>query len=307
MNEMKNLACELSEIVGTTIGTTHIHVSKDGRNYYIQAPVEGAPMLLHHYRGPFFVDMHPADYKKLEAGEVSAHDYIISANWQIGYYWGGGSMVGGGYYQPFDIVNKQADVQRYFKILACRGGKLASLYDPSEESCNNCSVENCPFSNYKSGNWSNELQEEDPRCFLFQALLKRFENNFDGYTLKGFLCTSIIADDEILLVPNARYSEKEERSFIAYASESIIRALLMHTIVPEDWDTYAASFTFKMKKECWGSNEIFDVTLENVKEAIDMNDRTLKTAPEEVEEIYVEVDAPAGIVGKIVSFIKNIF
>lgn len=301
MKEMNKFAAELSNMVGQTIGTEHIHISTDGRNYYIQAPVEGAPMLLHHYRGPFFVDMHPEDYRKLETGEISAHDYITSANWQIGYYWGGGSMIGGGYYQPFDIVNKQAEVQRYFKILSCRGHKISSGYDATEVACSKCSVENCPL---KSGNWNNELPEEDPRCFLFNALLKRFENDFAGYTFRGYLCSSI-NDNEILLVPNGRYSEMSERSFTAYAPKNVIRDLLMHTIVPEDWDAYAASFTFKMKKDILGS-EIFDVTLENVKEAIDMHDRTLKTAPEDAEEIHV-VNVPETIIGKVASFFKKLF
>ena len=121
---VNNFATELSELIGQHIGLDHIHPSTEGRYYYIQAPKTGAPMLLHHYRGPFFIDIHPDDLEDISSGKVSAHEYITSANWQVGYYWGGGSMVGGGYYQPIDLVGRRDEVRRYLQILSCRGYRL---------------------------------------------------------------------------------------------------------------------------------------------------------------------------------------
>ena len=147
-----NFANELTELTGQHIGLDHIHPSTEGRYYYIQAPKAGAPMLLNHYRGPFFIDIHPDDFEDISSGKVSAHEYITSANWQVGYYWGGGSMVGGGYYQPLDLVGRRDEVRRYLQILSCRGNRRSSGYMPSEKNCADCSVENCPFSKYKEGN-----------------------------------------------------------------------------------------------------------------------------------------------------------
>ena len=244
-NNISMFATELSQFIGQIIGVDHIHSSDKGRYFYIQAPQPGAPMLLHHYRGPYFVDMHPDDYENLVSGKVSPHEYIMSANWQVGYYWGGGNMVGGGYYQPMDIIKKKNEVRRYLKILSCRGGRRSSGYMPSEQTCAKCSIQNCPFSKYKTGNWENELQEPDPRIDLFKALRTRFEQEYAGYTLHGFIASKI-PEEEIWLSPKTRFSESEPISFSVYASNELIRDLLMHEIEPEDWDDFAWSFTFKV-------------------------------------------------------------
>ena len=177
----------MSEISDQHIGLDHIHPSDKGRYYYIQSPREGFPMLLHHYRGPFFIDLNPTDFNKIVSGEVDAREYIESSYWLVGYYWGGGSMVGGGYYQPFDLNNRD-DLQRYLKILSCRGNRLSSGYRASEETCSKCSVDNCPFSRFKKGNWNNERQEKDPRLDLFDALIRRFKSEYPEYKLRGLLC-----------------------------------------------------------------------------------------------------------------------
>lgn len=259
---IRKFAVELGYIVDQHIGLDHIHPSTGCREYYIQSPKVGAPMLLKHYRGPFFVDIHPDDYDRITNGEISAHEYILSANWQIGYYQGGGSMVGGGYYQPFDIISRKAEVRRYFKIISCRVNSHASGYMPTKEVCAECSVKNCPVSYYKKGNWDKEIPEVDPRCKLFDALVKRFEEEHPDYTLRGFLCGSI-PDDEIRLSPNRPRSG--DPSFTAYASNSVIQSLLIHEIMPENWEEYAGKFKFCIHKMF--DSEVFDATKENVEKA----------------------------------------
>ena len=138
---INNFASELSELIGQPIGLDHIHPTTKGRFYYTQAPKAGAPMLLHHYRGPFFIDIHPDDFESLSSGKISVHEYITSATWLVGYYWGGN----GGYYQPLDIISRQNEIRRYLQILSCRGHFNACHYMPSETKCANCFVENCPF------------------------------------------------------------------------------------------------------------------------------------------------------------------
>lgn len=262
-----NFANELTELTGQNIGLDHIHSSTEGRYYYIQAPKAGAPMLLNHYRGPFFIDIHPDDYDSLVSGKVSAHDYIVSANWQVGYYWGGGYMVGGGYYQPLDLVGRRDEVRRYLQILSCRGYRQSCGYMPSEKNCADCSVENCPFSKYKEGNWNAEMQEPDPRRDLFKALQKRFEQENPGYTLRDFCCGNI-PEGEVWIHANSRFSAEEPFSFDLVVSESVIQSLLMHEIETENWTEYAKSFQFRIYN-------MFD------KQSYDVNEGTLEKAFDE--------------------------
>ena len=274
-----NFATELTNLTGCHIGSDHIYPSKDGRYYYIQPPKVGAPMLLHHYRGTFFVDIHPDDYKDIAYGRVSVRDFITSANWQVGYYWGGGSMIGGGYYQPLDLVGCRDEVHRYLQILSCRGYSQSCGYMPSEKECSQCFVENCPFSKYKGGNWNTEIQEPDSRLELFKALRRRFEKENPGYSLSGFICGSV-PDGEIWIRPNGHYS------FLAKASMSVIQSLLMHEIVPEDWDEYADEFDFRIHKLF--NSQTFEVTPETLEKAFEGLDYTqnAKTTGHDDEGIY---------------------
>lgn len=305
---IKKFAQELSNIIDRPIGLDHIHPSTEGRFYYIQAPLPGAPMLLNHYRGPFFVDIHPDDLRKMESGEVSAHDYIYTANWLVGYYWGGGSMIGGGYYQPFDIIGGKNEIRRYFKILSCRGNYISSGYKPSKERCSACSVENCPFSKYKEGNWDNEFKEHDSRIDFFEALYRVFEKQHPLYKFKGFCCLNI-EDDTIILEPNARYVDEDPFTLMVYASKNVIRSLLMHKVIPEDWDEYAKGFNFKLRKMF--SKEYLEVTDENldiVFDDVDYIERVKKPELEhECDEIPEKQDDDDGIITKFGRFFKKIF
>lgn len=296
------MATELSELIGQRIGVEHIHPNKEDRYYYIQAPEPGVPLLLHHYRGPFFIDIHPDDYEKITSGLISPHDYIVTANWQVGYFWGGGSMVNGGYYQPMNLIKENAEVRRYLKILSCRGHYHSCGYMPTEENCNNCTIENCPFSKYKTGNWDNENQEHDPRRDLFKALCERFEKANPGYTFRGFLCGDI-PDDEIWLNPNSHFTAEDPFELTAYASKRVIRSLLTHEIEPENWEEYASGFKFKIHKlfepESW---EVTPANLEKAFEGMDYVKKESNTEP--VNDMY---DEKVPLMARISAFFKKMF
>lgn len=273
-DNLKRFADELSELIGQPIGLAHIHPCAVDRYYYTQAPKAGAPMLLHHYRGPFFVDMNPVDIENIASGKFSIPEYINSANWQVGYYWGGGSMLGGGYYQPLDLINRKDEIRRYLQILSCRGAHQSSGYVPSEKNCGNCSVENCPLN--QEGNWNEEMHEPDPRRDLFNALCERLEQENPGYTLSGIFASRLVPDGEVWIAPNSRHSG-EKFSFIADVSSSVIQSLLMHEIEPVSWSDYANSFQFRILKIFDGNT--YDVTEETLKKAFAGLDYTTNTKP----------------------------
>lgn len=294
-------ATELSKLVKQNIGLDHIHVSTEGRYYYIQAPKPGAPMLLHHYRGPFFVDINPEDFKKISSEEISANDYIMSANWQVGYYWGGGPMIGGGYYQPLDIVNCKEEVRRYLQILSCRGYQRSCGYMPSEKKCTSCFVENCPFSKYKNGKWENEMSEPDARLHLFNALKERFEREYPGYTMQGFSCAEI-PRREVWLNPLGHYIEEEPFAFTVCVSDSLIQSLLMREVGMNDWGAFAKNFQFRVHSKMFdGQTE--EVTQETLKNACDEMDYVKKanTQPEDVSEEKVP------LMTRMMTFFKKMF
>ena len=298
-------AKEIGQLVGQNIKAENIHPTAEGRYFYTQAPKPGAPELLHHYRGPFFIDIHPDDFERISFGDVSAIEYIQSANWLIGYYWGGGSMIGGGFYQPFDIVGRSDEVRRYFRILSCRGNKRSSGYTPNEGFCANCPIQDCPVSCYKHGTWENELSEEDSRLDLFKALNKRFEQENPGYSLQGFT-SGKIPDNEIWLSPNGHCSEKEPFTFTVHASNALIQSLLMHETNPEDWDKYVEGFQFRIFHQI--ERVVVDLTKDTLATAFEGLDY-VKKAP--MKHVHVsgeeEIEEKVSLTTRVVNFFKNMF
>ena len=209
-------------------------------------------------------------------------------------------MVGGGYYQPLDLIGRNDEVRRYLQILSCRGFQQSCGYTPSEKNCADCSVENCPFSKYKEGNWDAEMPESDPRVDLFNALCVRFEQENPGYTLRGFLCGGI-PDGEIWINPNGHYTNNEPFAFTAYASNSVVQSLLMHETEPENWNDYANIFQFRIYKMF--DSQTYDVTKETLEKAYEGLDYTKKanTQPEEENEEKVSLTA------RVMVFFKKMF
>ena len=272
---MNTFAKLVSDIVGEAINPEeHIHIGS-GRAYYIQPTLDGAPMLLRHYRGSLFIDMSEADYNAINSGSIDAEKYVNSSNWLLGYYWGGGSMVGGGYYQPIDLVNRSEDVKRYIRILSCRTSRVSSGYRPTEDQCTNCSVKNCPFSTAEcnKGILENEtIQEKDPRHDIFKLVLEKFENQFPGYTLRGMLSAfkdGDMKENECLVRANKRYQENDPYSFIIWFSSETIRGIMMRTISAEDIQKivdnitfYHSTWDFKVEKD----EDLKAVTMESIAE-----------------------------------------
>lgn len=221
------------------------------------------------------------DYNGIISGTIDAEKYVKSANWLVGYYFGGGSMVGGGYYQPIDIVNHSAEVKRYLRILYCRSYAFSSGYRPTEDRCANCAIKNCPFSSAECnrGNWEDEyIREEDSRPEVFNLLSKKFESQYPGYTLRGFLSSSKAGSMQInncIIRANTRWQDKDPYSFMIWLSAETIRGILMHTISMEDAKNIVNGIKFYHSN--WDvpvaeGKELAEVTMESIKEIFERPD-----------------------------------
>jgi len=197
----------LENLIGHQIGEEHIHSDKQGWFYYIPAKSlhPNHPLIMAHYRGPFFVVLPCEDYELLDDGRMSINTYIDNASWSFGYFWGGGSLLNGVYWQPLEEgpgIHNTEKIRHYLTILKCRTQFQSSGYMPSAESCASCPLTSCPFSKYKSegSSWESEVQEHDVRKDLFNSLRTRISNNFG---LNCISCTSNSSSDSVILSPLA--------------------------------------------------------------------------------------------------------
>lgn len=181
----QELSKQITALIGYHLGEDHIHnIHADGSgwHYYIQSLKPGYPVLAMHYRGPLMLALPYDDYCKLEAGEITAEQYIQESHWNYGYYWGGGGLLSGAYWQPLEKetgIHDTERISRYLHILSCRTDLISSGYRPTEEQCQKCKLDatNCPFSPLnETGAWEKEeVQERDDRQKLFKAVIQRVE------------------------------------------------------------------------------------------------------------------------------------
>ena len=210
-------------------------------------------------------------------------------------------MVGGGYYQPLDLVGRRDEVRRYLTILSCRGHLRSSGYMPTEDACNNCPVNNCPFSKFKQGSWDDEMAEHDPRYDLFKALCKRFEQENPGYTLSGFFCGKI-PEKEVWISANLHFCEEDPFSLTASVSNSVIQSLLTHETVPENWDEYARGFNFRIHQMF--DSQTYEVTPEALEKAFEGKDYAKKAETQPEDDISEEkVPLPT----RLLHFFRDLF
>lgn len=192
---IQELSKQVSPRIGHNIGLDHIHTDEVGWHSYIPAKSLQAnhPLILNHYRGPLFMVIPFEDWKVLEKGTVSVQEYVESSIWSFGYYWGGGSILTGIYWQPLEEkegIHNTEKISRYLSILSCRTNYVSSGYMPTEEQCKSCKIEKCPFSRFApktyGASWENEVRELDERKLFFKAVKERIEKQFEGLKVEGF-------------------------------------------------------------------------------------------------------------------------
>lgn len=113
-----------SELI-THIGEDHIHTDFNGWYYYIPAKSlqECHPLIMKHYRGPFFVVIPHKDNDRLLAEEITVDEYVDSSYWSFGHFSGGGDMLRGVSWMPLEEgpgIHDYKKINRYMKHISHR-------------------------------------------------------------------------------------------------------------------------------------------------------------------------------------------
>ena len=208
---LNSFATKIKEMTGYHLGTDHIHSDYNGWYYYIKEKSleKNHPLLMMHYRGPMFAVIPYEEYALLESGELDPAEYINNAYWSYGYYWGGGSMLNGVFWQPLEKgtgINNKEMISRYLNILNCRTRARSSGYKAPLEVCQMCCVNSCPFSQHTekniNANWEKEVKEHNYRVDLSEAFAQRIKEELnlkliDVYCYHGNHALVIPADKKL--------------------------------------------------------------------------------------------------------------
>lgn len=235
----KTFAIELAARVTSRLGGSNLtinpqnifHDNMDGFYYYIPKGSlhEYHPLVLVHYRAmpgtthPLMLVLSHKDWEKLEQNTISVQEYIDNSTWNFGYFWGGGSMLGGSRWMPFEEkgIHDTAKIRRYLTILQCRTARRSSGYQATEEQCSNCTVKNCPFSRFSANtSWDKEVPENDDRLQAFDAVAKMLSDRFG---LKTVSCHNTNLENAIVVYPGFDKNTAE-----VYLPTSILVDMLYH-------------------------------------------------------------------------------
>lgn len=175
----------LSTFLGVRVYPEDIYDTRSaGWYYYFPENFAKMPTLLAHYRGRFFVVLPGDDVDKLLSKSVSPREYILSSNWAIGYYQGGGSPIIGAWFTPVGRIISCFS-QRYARIMRCMTNARASGYRADSETCSECAVADCPFSQHKQCKDAWDIyRKTDYRYKLIEALADRISEEL-GFEVKG--------------------------------------------------------------------------------------------------------------------------
>jgi len=248
---LQELSTRISELIGYPLGVDHIHhIEADGTGwfYYIQRLKPGYPVLAMHYRGPLMLALPYQDFRRLCQDEVTVDDYIANSHFNYGYYWGGGGMISGGYWQPLEEgtgIHDTERISRYLKILGCRTHKVSCGYGPSETGCQQCQLDakTCPFSPLNEmGSWDNEVQEPDRRCELFDAIAARVRADL-GFEMIYRLSHNG-PKNEVRLRPGWKPDTVK-----IYANSELLNDLLYYPTEDYDWQKMAQEFTIVIVRD----------------------------------------------------------
>lgn len=238
---LTELSEKITELIGFHLGPDHIHhILEDGTGYYyyIRKLKPNHPVFAMHYRGPLVLMLPYQDFCQLDQEEITVDEYIATAHFNYGYFWGGGGLISGGYWQPFGTepgIHDKERISRYFRILSCRTNKISSGYPPTEEKCAKCQLDAtaCPYSPLnQTGCWENEVSEPDGRYELFKAARDRVEKEL------GFKVVTISYHDNDISELHVFPMYEPNTVGIGFG-QSLLNDLLYHPEQEHDWHQMA--------------------------------------------------------------------
>lgn len=251
MAKIANFASEMSEKITTLVGyplqAGWIVHDDPGFHYYIRNLRPGYPICVMDYhvmpgRRPELMLVLPyADYRRLEKVEYSVEEYLTTAHFSFGYYWGGGSVLGA-YWQPLEAesgIHDTERIKRYLWQMACRTYVHSLGHDNPAELCASCPLkaETCPHSALVTNSercWKSEISEFDGRVKLFNALIDRISAEL-RFGVRGVL--SHTGAKDILEL----YAGYEPESVQIRVSQELLNDLLYHPEPERNWGELARS------------------------------------------------------------------
>jgi len=238
---IEDLSQKVTKLIGYPLGVEHIHsLSEDGSgwHYYIRDLKPGYPVLAIHYRGPLMLALPFADYQQLETGAVTVDEYIAKSHWNYGHFRGGGSLIGGVYWQPLEKgkgIHDTELISRYLLHLSCLVSSRVSGYHPTPEGCAKCQLEaqTCPYSPLNhTGTWEKAVPMLDGRIELFDAVAKRVEDEL-GFEIYDRMSHREGREDILLLPGYDAYTVN------IHLPQELLNDLLYHPHHKYDWKEMA--------------------------------------------------------------------
>lgn len=198
---------KVSKLIDYPLEIKHIHSDEPGWDYYIRNLRPGWPLLLIHYRGPLMAVIPAEDYRKLQSGHLSVDQYIVDSRFSYGYFRGGGDILNGVYWQPFELstgIHFPDLIGRYLRIMNCRMCRSVSGHRPEEFECQACPLEqsSCPFSPFnETGTWEREIQEKDRRAEMLSVIRERILTEM-GFHVVEFMPHDFVDKFELQIFPS---------------------------------------------------------------------------------------------------------
>lgn len=210
-----------------------------------------SPLLLMNYMGELMAILPERDYHALENKEKWPYEYIPKVKWFYGQYLDNMHSSMDVFWQPLENgfgIRDTKKISRYLQMLKCRIDFYRTTQMPSDETCQSCEIQNCPFSKLDTkrvnSDWNKEVQERDYRVELFDAVRDRIESELGLEVIKY---THHSGNRVLLFMP----SEICETTRGSVELQMPIRTLnfLMYNPVYRNWQQYAKSYLFELQVE----------------------------------------------------------
>lgn len=193
MNSWKeNLSDILTTKTGHQIYPNAIEADRDiGAHVPTGVCQRNHPLILTHFRtqgleqlGNLFVILPTEDYELLEAGSISANEYVSKSVWSYGYF------LPSTYWWPVEGdktlgINNTEKVKTFLTIIRCYTYSYSKGYPPPLSLCDGCDLKSCPITKYKPKCTIKELGFDNLSKDLtqFESLLRKKITETFGYEI----------------------------------------------------------------------------------------------------------------------------